>query len=335
MNCFDWKSLFLWARRPFPIYFLLFLTVAFVPASLCAQENANSETAPCVPSGLAQLIVPDGHIVRVNPVREQAGNETGTAETVATVGATPSTSGGRAAREAYKIFEKEARQGRPAAMVNLAVSFLAGWGAQPNGGAAVYWLQEAANRAYAPAFYNLGILYFKGCGVRQDYAEALRFFDQGSRGGDAASEVNLGYMYDRGLGVIQDHAIAASWYRKAAERGDPQAQYNLADLYLHAEGVPHDEAAAFAWFQKAALQGHTRARIMLGSMYALGRGTPKDVQSAYLWISAAALQGDARGSVTLLSLEPQLTPAQLAEARLRARSLALSSAPSPGVALLH
>ncbi len=151
------------------------LPYVLFPVSYCCvrscepQENADSTTAPCVPPGLAQLIAPDGRIVRVNPVREQAGNETRTAETVATVDATPSTS----------------------------------------------------------------------------------------------------------------------------------------------------------------------ARIMLGSMYALGRGTPKDVQSAYLWISAAALQGDTRGNATLLSLEPQLTPAQLAEARLRARSLGLSSPPSPDVALLH
>jgi len=113
MKSFDWKSLFRWARRPFPMYFFLFLTVAFVPASLRAQENADSTTAPCVPPGLAQLIAPDGRIVRVNPVREQAGNETRTAETVATVGATPSTPGGRAAREALKIFERRHARGVP------------------------------------------------------------------------------------------------------------------------------------------------------------------------------------------------------------------------------
>ena len=90
-----------------------------------------------------------------------------------------------------------------------------------------------------------------------------------------------------------------------------------------------------AWFQKAALQGHTTARIMLGSMYALGRDTPKDLQSAYLWISAATFEGDTRGRATLLSLETQLTPEQLTEAKLRARSLALRAAPSPNVALLH
>jgi hypothetical protein len=74
---------------------------------------------------------------------------------------------------------------------------------------------------------------------------------------------------------------------------------------------------------------------MLGSMYALGRGTPKDLQSAYLWISAAALQGDTRGSAALPSLEAQLTPAQLAEARLKAQSLARGSASLRDVALLH
>ena len=114
-----------------------------------------------------------------------------------------------------------------------------------------------------------------------------------------------------------------------------KAQFSIADLYLHGEGAAQDDTAAFAWFRKAALQGHTGARIMLGSMYAAGRGTPKDLPSAYLWISSAALQGDTRGNATLLSLEAQLTPAQLAEARLRAPSLAVSSAPSRDVALLH
>ena len=156
MKRFEGKSLFQRARRPFSIYFFLLLTVVFVPGKLRAQANADSAPARCVPSGLDQLIVPDGRTVRVNPVREQAGNETRTPETAATVGATPGTPAGHAAGEAYKIFEREARQGSPAAMVNLAVSSLAGWGTQPNAGAALYWLRAAADQGYAPALYNLG-----------------------------------------------------------------------------------------------------------------------------------------------------------------------------------
>src|SRR5439155_2432998 len=187
-----------------------------------AQQKEVSRASACVPSDLAALIVPDGLSVRVSPVAVLGGQERSALEHAENGPAILSPFADRTAREAYKVFEREARQGHPAAMVNLAVSSLAGRGTPPNAGAALYWLQEAVNRGYAPASYNLGILYFKGCGVQQDYAEALRFFDQASRSGDAASEVNLGYMYDHGLGVIQNHAVAASWYRQAAERGEPK-----------------------------------------------------------------------------------------------------------------
>jgi hypothetical protein len=42
----------------------------------------------------------------------------------------------------------------------------------------------------------------------------------------------------------------------------------------------------------------------------------------------AALQGGTRGNVLLLSLERQLTPAQLAHAKLNAQSLVNASGPS-------
>jgi hypothetical protein len=335
MQRFDENGMTLGVRRYCGVCSVVVLGVLSLLPLVRAQQNEVSSLSACVPSDLAALIVPDGRSVRVNPVPELAGAQRSALGNATKGGVALSPSADRAASEAYKIFEREARQGRPAAMVNLAVTSLAGWGAAPNAGAALYWLHAAADRGYTPAFYNLGILYLKGCGVRQDFAEAFRFFEQAARGGDLAAAVNISYLYTHGLGVTQDHAAAARWYRRAAEDGEPQAQFGLADLYLHGEGVAQDDAAAFKWFRKAALQGHTGARIMLGSMYAAGRGTPKDLPSAYLWISAAALQGDTRGNATLLALEAQLTPAQLAEAKLRAPSLVVSSAPSRDVALLH
>lgn len=335
MQRFDENGMILGVRRYCGVFSVVVLGVLSLLPLVRAQQNEVSSLSACVPSDLAALIVADGRSIRVSPGSESASPQRSTLGNDAKGGAARSPSADRAASEAYKIFQREARHGRPAAMVNLAVTSLAGWGTAPNAGAALYWLRAAADRGYAPAFYNLGILYFKGCGVRQDYAEAFRFFERAARGGDMAAAVNLGYLYTHGLGVTQDHAAAEHWYRQAAEAGEPQAQFSLADLYLHGEGVAQDDAAAFVGFRKAALQGHTGARIMLGSMYAAGRGTPKDLPSAYLWISAAALQGDTRGNATLLSLEAQLTAAQLAEARLRAPSLALSSAPSRDVALLH
>ncbi len=335
MNSLEAKCILPQLRRISSYCFLAVLAFWCLPNRVRAQQKMASTPSACAPSDLASLIAEEGNSVRVSAIPERNGDQTRRQEAAAYAGAVHALSAERPARAAYKIFEREARGGRPAAMVNLAVASLAGWGTQPNAGAALYWLHAAADQGYAPAFYNLGILYFKGCGVWQDYAEAFRFFEKGAQAGDAAAEVNLGYLYDHGLGVAQDHGAAAHWYRQAAESGDSRAQYNLADLYLHNEGVPQDDAAAFVWFQKAATQGHAGARIMLGSMYAAGRGTAKDLLAAYLWISVAALQGDTRGNAMLLSLERQLTPAQLGQAKLSAQSLVHAFGPSRDVASLH
>lgn len=300
-------------------FFAIVLGLFVVSQAVCGQSKAEPARSACVASDLSALIVPGGGTVQVNEVKEFR-NQGSAADSSFSSDPGPAYHASRK-QEAYKAFSKEARQGNPAAMLNLAVSSLAGWGGKPDVGAARYWLFAAADRGYAPAFYDLGILYFKGCGVRQDMAEAFHFFAMGAKGGYAPAQVNLGYFYDHGLGVAQDHAVAADWYREAAEAGEAQAQYNVGDLYLHGEGVPQDESIAFTWFQKAALQGHRGGRIMMGSMLAAGRGTSKDLAGAYFWIFVAVLQGDNRGAATLRALERQLTVAEIEEAKERGRVL--------------
>ena len=320
----------------------LFLALSFtilgllaMPRPALAQEKAGAAASTaCVPSDLNALIFPEGRTVRVNEVKE-FGRKGNASDKTSAPGPASRSFDPREKEEVYKIFSKEAQQGNSAAMVNLAVSSLAGWGTQPNAGHALYWLHAAADRGHAPAFYDLGILYFKGCGVRQDTAEAFHFFDLGAHAGYAPAQVNLGYFYDHGLGVAQDHGKAALWYRQAAESGEAQAQYNLADLYLHGEGVPQDDSTAFAWFQKAALKGHTRAQIMTGSMLAAGRGTSKDLATAYLWIFAATLQGDDQGEPELRILERQLTSQQIDQAKVHAQSLVGARGAVSQVALSH
>ena len=308
------------ASRLFRCLFAVVLGLLVISQAVRAQSKDAPASSACVPSDLNALIVPEGGTVHVDEVRE-FGRQRSVADKTLLSGAASGSLDAREMKTAYKIFLKEARQGNPAAMANLAVCFLAGWGAQPNAGTALYWLRAATDRGLAPASYDLGILYFKGCGVREDLAEAFHFFRLGADSGYAPAQVNLGYFYDHGLGVAQDHAAAAAWYRRAAEAGEAQAQYNLGDLYLHGEGVPRDESIAFNWFKKAALQGHSGGRIMVGSMLAVGRGTSKDLAVAYFWIFAAVLQGDDRGASTLRALERQLSVAEIEEAKERGRLL--------------
>jgi TPR repeat protein len=299
-----------------------FLVCVFLAARSDAQDNGKAANADCVSAEMVHLLAREGNSVRVSSSRELLAEGPGSEENEKGIALAQSSETARTLREAHTWFEKGARKGYAPAQVNLAVLSLAGWGARPNAGIALYWLREAARQGYALANFDLGILYLHGCGVRQDYHEAFTQFEQGASGGDSAAELNLGYLYDQGLGVTKDQSLAALWYRKAAESGVPQAQYNLADLFVRGEGVPRDETAAFAWFQKAAQQGHSGACIMLGTMYAEGRGTEKDLQSAYAWLSAASLEGDTRGSATLDRIELQLDPVQLAQSKRRAQTLA-------------
>jgi uncharacterized protein len=223
--------------------------------------------------------------------------------------------------EAIHWFERAAEKGYPSAQVNLAAMYINGWGTAPNYGVALRWLLEAANHGCPRAFYNLGLLYQQGLGVRKNPAEALRYFQLGAEGGDSDAQTNLGYMYDQGIGTTQNMSIAAEWYRKAAESGNAFAEYNLADLYLRGQGIAQNDKKAFSLFQQAAAQGETGACIKLGYMYANGRGTEKDLVTAYRWIMAAAIAGDDRGRDLIQAIEPLLSPAQHAQAKMEARKL--------------
>jgi hypothetical protein len=224
-------------------------------------------------------------------------------------------------RQARGWFEKAARRGYAPAQVNLAVTYINGWGTEQNYGAALNWLTAAAKQGHPTAYVNLGILYMNGWGVRRDYAEAFKYFELAAKTGDSGAQTNLGYFYDRGLGVVQDYPAAVRCYRLAAENGNAFGQSNLADLYLRGEGVPQSYEEAARWFQKAAEQGHTGARIKLGFLLMNGLGTAKDSFSAYSWILAASQAGDHRGDEYLAPLRHELDQNRLAEAAEHARSL--------------
>jgi uncharacterized protein len=229
-------------------------------------------------------------------------------------------------REARSWFERAARRGYAPAQVNLAVTYLNGWGTRQNYGAALNWLDAAAKQGHPGAYANLGILYMNGWGVHRDYIEARKYLELAAKAGDSGAQSNLGYLYDGGLGVLPDYSAAARWYRLAAENGNAFGQSNLADLYLRGQGVRQSYEEAARWFEKAAHQGHTGARIKLGFLQMNGLGTPKDLCSAYSWILAASKAGDHRGDEYLPALKASLDRHKLAEATQHADSLDRASA---------
>jgi TPR repeat protein len=286
----------------------------------------------CVTRAMLGATVVHGHSVRVASVGATAQRAVEAKGGIGSAGV-PQTQ--EELRRMYELFAKAARRGDPAAQVNLAIASLAGWGTPVNAGAALYWLNEAARQGFGLAYFDLGALYQNGCGVRQNYSEAARNFRLGAEAGEAASEMNLGYLYDQGLGVERDRVQAARWYRRAAEQGLAQAQFNLGDLYAQGAGIERNESEALVWFERAALQGHTAAQLMLAAMYVQGRGTARDLPMAYAWLTAARLAGDGRAEAQLRSIEPQLSGAEIAAARVRAVGLVQPAIAKATVAVLR
>ena len=75
---------------------------------------------------------------------------------------------------------------------------------------------------------------------------------------------------------------------------------------------------AMKWYTLAAEQGHTKAQFGLGAMHALGESVPVNYVYAYMWMSISASLGDTNASESLRSIESEMTPEQIEEAKRRA-----------------
>lgn len=187
-------------------------------------------------------------------------------------------------------------------------------------------IRPMAEQGSAKAQYNLAIMYYNGYGVPQDLAETAKWYRKAADQGHPAAQYNLGVMYHEGEGVPQDFTEAARWFRKAADQGMADAQYNLGIMYDKGEGVPQDAAEMVKWYRKAADQGLATAQFTLGVLYRNGRGVPQNNVLAYMWLSLAIPRFSApdvqKRDIAFIHrgiIASKMTPAQLAEAKRRAR----------------
>jgi len=157
-----------------------------------------------------------------------------------------------------------------------------------------------------------------------DYRTAFAHFAHAAETGHPGAQYNLATMYHEGQGVERNPTLAAFWYAKAAERGNTASQYWLCIMHREGIGVPRDYAEAFYWCHRAAEKGHAAALFALGQFYfdGLGNGFTRDHVRAYMWFSLADAQGDQDARLMLESLENDMTPRQVAEARRLAKQWA-------------
>lgn len=118
----------------------------------------------------------------------------------------------------------------------------------------------------------------------------------------------------------KEYAAALKLFRPLAEKGNAMAQYQVALIHRMGFGVTKDQREAKKWSRLAAKQGNLDAQLMLANLYSKAEGQESpDVVRAYAWYEVSAKEGSAEAKKELVSLEKEMTPQQLAEAREKAR----------------
>ena len=130
-----------------------------------------------------------------------------------------------------------------------------------------------------------------------------------------SQDLNVGLAaYKRG-----DVATALNEFRPLAVSGNTEAQRVLAQFYFLGEGVPQDKAEAARWYRLAAEQGDAEAQNMLGALYYNGWGVLQDNVSGHMWSNTACALGNSVACDRRDKATSRMTPADIAEAQLRAR----------------
>ncbi|MGM0633818.1 MAG: tetratricopeptide repeat protein [Pseudomonadota bacterium] len=163
-----------------------------------------------------------------------------------------------------------------------------------------------------------------------DYDTALREFRQAAEDGLDVAQYNLGILYFTGRGVEEDPEQALNWLTRAAEQGHTTAQFNVGVMYFNGQGVnagwqsvwplslltrSRNRAEAAEWYERAASSGHAEAQYYLATMYQDGLGVERDPVQAHFWAQAARDNDYPQAAALLQSLEADMEPSRISEAR--------------------
>lgn len=119
----------------------------------------------------------------------------------------------------------------PAALYELGVMYIEGYGCHKNSRMAVNFFKQAANLGYVPALVELGICYANGDGVQQNYETAVEYYEKAEGKGSSDAMYNLGICYLYGAGVEKDVERAHDLFIEADKLGNEDAKQALDELF--------------------------------------------------------------------------------------------------------
>ena len=200
---------------------------------------------------------------------------------------------------AVQWFQKSAKAGNAAGMVNLAALLLNGAGVAKDEKAGLDWLNRAARAGSPTAMEALGEIYARGERLPRDYKQAARWMQSAVDAGDGLAITNLAYWYEGGVVLPKNLQQSLTLYNRAALAGRSAAMTRLGQFYEDGDAVGQDLLQAATWYQRAVDAGNTEALFYLGGLYETGRGAPRDRTRAIGYYRQAAKAGDDKARAAL------------------------------------
>ncbi|KAJ3057276.1 hypothetical protein HK097_009935 [Rhizophlyctis rosea] len=209
--------------------------------------------------------------------------------------------------QAFKLYEKAAKQTHPAATYRSAVCYEVGAGTSRSSNRAMQYYRKAAVLQDTAAMYKLGKILIEGLlGQERNAREGVSWLNRAARQADESTPHalhELGLLYEGkggeavGNAIIPDPSYAYDLFSKAAQLGYAPSEYKLGLCYEYGLlNLPIDARRSIAWYTRAAEKGDPEAELALSGWYLTGaEGILKQSdQEAYLWARKAADKGLAK-----------------------------------------
>ncbi|NUT89123.1 alginate biosynthesis protein [Pseudomonas corrugata] len=162
-----------------------------------------------------------------------------------------------------------------------------------------------------------------------DVDKMMQYLENGRAADQPRAELLLGKLYYEGKWVPADAKVAEAHFQKAVGR-EVAADYYLGQIYRRGYLGQVYSQKALDHLLKAARNGQNSADFAIAQLFSQGKGTKPNPVNAYVFSQLAKVQNTPQANELAQTLEAQLPPEQLAQAkRLLQQEQAIRGVMSP------
>jgi len=209
---------------------------------------------------------------------------------------------------AYKILSPLANHGYAKAQATVGWMYHIGKGKKKDLAEAFKWYEKAAKQKHPVALNNIGVFYEQGLYVGKSTKTAAKWYKEAAEWGYPYAQYNLGILYHEGRGVKKDPKEAQFWLQIAALQGVDQA----VDVLKKISGKVHEGKTQIAKHSEssAAPQWHSTRKTNTTSENPHTSGQYNSIAERIKSTRSTHQNFETGSSGDFLSLPPDRIPAK-------------------------